>query len=165
MVEFNKIQQLPGASPTGLYHAFEKKIHAPNQNSWIRPNVKWLPRSSHQIHDTGSRRHGGTFFPGGPRPCPDPHLFQSLSMQFVYLICVHINNQARIQEFIKGGCELRRRILKENCLLILVSTRVHIKTRQTCNCFSLLPFQEDCFLFFALFYSSHFKKKGGCKPP
>ena len=35
-----------------------------------------------------------------------------------------------------------------------VSTLVHIKTRQTCNSFSLLPFEEDCLLFFALFYYS-----------
>ena len=40
--------------------------------------------------------------------------------------------------------------------LIHVSTRVHIKTRQTCNSFSLLLFQEDCLLFFALFYNSHY---------
>ena len=33
-------------------------------------------------------------------------------------------------------------------------TRVHIKSRQTCNSFSLLPFQENCHLFFALFYYS-----------
>ena len=39
-----------------------------------------------------------------------------------------------------GGGELRRKILKEKCLLIHVSTRVHIKTRQTCKSFSLLPF-------------------------
>ena len=42
--------------------------------------------------------------------------------------------------------------LEEKCLLIHVSTHVHIKTRQTCNSFSLRPFQEDCLLFFALFY-------------
>ena len=46
---------------------------------------------------------------------------------------------------------LRRNILKEKCL-IHVSTHVHIKNRQTCNFFYLLPFQEDCLLFFALFY-------------
>ena len=56
--------------------------------------------------------------------------------------------------FQKGGGGLRGKILKEKCLLIHVSTRVHIKTRQTCNSFSLLPFQEDCLLFFALFYYS-----------
>ena len=39
-------------------------------------------------------------------------------------------------------------------MLIHVSTHVHIKTRQTCNYFSLLPFQGDCLLFFALFYYS-----------
>ena len=57
---------------------------------------------------------------------------------------------ARIQKFFKGG--LRRKILKEKCLLIHVSTRVYIKTRQRCNSFSLLPFQEDYLLFFALFF-------------
>ena len=56
--------------------------------------------------------------------------------------------QARIQKFFKG------RVEEENFLLIHVSTRVHIKFRQTCNSFSLLPFQEDCPLFFALFYYS-----------
>ena len=48
----------------------------------------------------------------------------------------------------------KRKILKEKCLLIHVSTRVRIQTSQTCNSFSLLPFQEDCLLFFALFYYS-----------
>ena len=51
-------------------------------------------------------------------------------------------SQARIQKFLKGG-GVRRKILKEECL-----TRVHIKTRQTCNSLSLLSFQEDCLLFF-----------------
>ena len=43
-------------------------------------------------------------------------------------------SQARIQKFFKGehGWS-RRKILKEKCLLIHVSTRVHIKTRQTCK--------------------------------
>ena len=53
--------------------------------------------------------------------------------------------QARIQKFQKGG-GLRREILKEKCLLIHVSTRVHMKTRQTCNSFSLLPSKEYCFV-------------------
>ena len=57
-------------------------------------------------------------------------------------------------ELFQRGGGLRRKILKEKCLLIHVSTRVHIKTRQTCKSFSLLPFQEDCLLFFALFYYS-----------
>ena len=66
------------------------------------------------------------------------------------------------RNFSKG--RLRRKILKEKCLLIHVSTRVHIKTRQTCNSFSLLPFQEDCLLFFALFYYSllFLFERGGC---
>ena len=46
------------------------------------------------------------------------------------------------------------KILKEKCMLIKVSTRVHIKTRQTCNSFSLLLFIEDCLLFFDLSYHS-----------
>ena len=63
---------------------------------------------------------------------------------------------------------MRRKILKEKCLLIHVSTHVHIKTRQTCNSFSLLPFQEDCLLFFALVYYSllflKFEGGGGATP-
>ena len=51
-------------------------------------------------------------------------------------------------EIFQRGLVLRRKILKEKCLLKHVSTSVHIKTRQTCNSFSLLPFQEDCLLFF-----------------
>ena len=78
--------------------------------------------------------------------------------------------EARIQKFFKGGGVLRRKIFKEKCLLIHLSSRVHIKTRQTCNSFSLLPFQEDCLLFFALFYYTllflKFEKGGGgCNPP
>ena len=42
----------------------------------------------------------------------------------------------------------------ERKMLIHVSMCEHIKTRQTCNSFSLLPFQKDCLLFFALFYYS-----------
>ena len=42
------------------------------------------------------------------------------------------------QEIFKG---LRKKILKEKCLLIHVSTHVRIETRQTCNYFSLLLFQ------------------------
>ena len=45
------------------------------------------------------------------------------------------------------------------------SKRVHIKTRQTCNSFSLLSFQEDCLLFFALFYYSLLYLKGGYATP
>ena len=57
----------------------------------------------------------------------------------------------------RGG--LRRKILKEKwekCLLIHLSTRVHIKTRQTCNYFSLFLFKRiaSYFLlcFITLFY-------------
>ena len=69
--------------------------------------------------------------------------------------CTWPRRRSRI--FSKGG--LKKKILKENCLLIHVSTCVHIKTRQTCNSLSLslslsFPFQEDCLLFFALFYYS-----------
>ena len=43
-----------------------------------------------------------------------------------------------------------------------------MKTRQTCNSFSLLPFQEDCLLFFALFYYTFLflklERGGGCNP-
>ena len=74
--------------------------------------------------------------------------------------------QARIQKFFKrGGGHF-----KEKRLLINVSKRVYIKTRQTCNSFSLLPFQEDCLLFFfALFYYFllflKFEKGGGVATP
>ena len=76
----------------------------------------------------------------------------------------------RIQKFFKGGGGLRRKIFKEKCLLIHLSSRVHIKTRQTCNSFSLLPFQEDCLLFLFLsslfYYSPLFLEiwKEGCNP-
>ena len=80
-------------------------------------------------------------------------LLSQLSLYY-FTYRAQLDIQARIQKFFKGG--LRSKILKEKCLLIHVSTRVHIKTRQTCNSFSLLPFQEDCllFFFFALFYYS-----------
>ena len=73
--------------------------------------------------------------------------------------------QAQTQKIFKGG-GVRRKIWKEKCLLIHVFTRVHIKTRQTCNSFSLLPFQEDCLQFFALFYYSLLfsKGEGGATP-
>ena len=79
----------------------------------------------------------------------------------------HILNLRRgSRNFSKGV--LRRKILKEKCLLIHVSTRVHIKSRQTCNSFSLLPFQEGCLLFFVLFYYSllffKLERGGGCNP-
>ena len=51
---------------------------------------------------------------------------------------------------------------------IHVSTHVLIKTRQTCNSFFLLPFQEDCLFnfFFVLLLSFIFeiRKGGGCDP-
>ena len=72
--------------------------------------------------------------------------------------------QARIQKvFKRGGGRLRRKILKEKCLLIQVSPRVHVKTRQTCNSFSLLPFQED-FLLYSYFLLILEIWKGGCNP-
>ena len=67
-----------------------------------------------------------------------------------------------------GGGGLRWKILNEKCMLIHVSMHVHIKTRQTYNSFSLLPFQEDCLLFFALLYYSllflKFERGRGCHP-
>ena len=70
------------------------------------------------------------------------------------------------RKFSKGG--LRRKILKEKCFLIHVhvSTRVHIKTRRTCNSFSL-PFQEDFFYFLLFYYSLLFLKfwRGGGATP
>ena len=56
--------------------------------------------------------------------------------------------QARIQKYFKGG---------------FISTHVHIKTRQTCNYFSLLSFQEDCLLFLA-FLIFEIWKGGDCNP-
>ena len=83
---------------------------------------------------------------------------------FFYATCI----SAEPEIFQRGG-GLRRKILKEKCLLIHVSTRVHIKTRQTCNSFSLLPFQVECPLFFALFYYSllflKFERGEGLQPP
>ena len=49
-----------------------------------------------------------------------------------------------------GGAE-KENFESKTFVDIPVSTRVHIKTRQKCYSFSLLPFQEDCLLFFALF--------------
>ena len=57
--------------------------------------------------------------------------------------------QARIQKFFKGGGEEEKLDRK-----MFVDTRINacnIKARQTCSTFSLLPFKEDCLLFFALF--------------
>ena len=70
-----------------------------------------------------------------------------------------------------GGGGVEEENFERKILLIHVSTRVHTKIRQTCNSFSLLPFQEDCLLFFVLFYYSllflKFEGGGGnpCNPP
>ena len=79
----------------------------------------------------------------------------------MYKVCML--HQARMQTFFKGG-GLGRKILKEKCLLIHVSTRVHIKLDEHAT-----PFQEDCLLIFAFFYYSFFFLKferggGGCNP-
>ena len=78
------------------------------------------------------------------------------------------NWKGGIKIILKGGGGVEEENLKEKCLLVHVSTRVHIKTRQTCNSFSPLPFQEDCLLFFALFYYSllflKFERVRGCNP-
>ena len=78
---------------------------------------------------------------------------------------LELNKDVSGKNLLKGV--LRRKIFKENCLLIHVSTCVNMKTRQTCNSFSFLPFQEDCLLCFALFYYSLlFLKFGrGVQPP
>ena len=55
---------------------------------------------------------------------------------------------------------------------MFVDTRINTctcthKTRQNCNSLSLLPFQENCLLFFALFNSLlflKFERGGGCNP-
>ena len=73
--------------------------------------------------------------------------------------------QARIQKFFKG--EVEEENFGRKMVLIHVSTRVHIKNKQTCTSFSLFPRQEDCLLFFALFYYSLFIFeiwKEGCNP-
>ena len=52
-------------------------------------------------------------------------------------------------------------------MLIHVSTRLQRKTRQTCNSFSLFPFQEVCLTYFALFYYFFYfwnVRGGGCTP-
>ena len=77
-------------------------------------------------------------------------------------------NRCGYRNFRKGGGleeeNFERKMLKN--LLIHVSTRVHIKFRQTCNSFSLLPFQEDCLLFcFILLLSFIFKFERGLPPP
>ena len=69
--------------------------------------------------------------------------------------------------FQRGSGWLRRKILKEKCLLIHVSTRVHIKPGQICNSFS--PFSRGLSSIFALFYYSllfflKFERDGGCNP-
>ena len=70
--------------------------------------------------------------------------------------CLPCDPRRGSRNFSKGGGGLRRKILEEKCLLIHVLTRVHIKTRQTYNSSSLLPFQEDCFLFFLLYFNTLF---------
>ena len=78
---------------------------------------------------------------------------------YIHRISVSLRRGSR--QFSKGGVE------EENFgRKMFVDTRI-ISTRQTCNSFSLLPFQEDCLLFFALFYYSllFFKfERGGCNP-
>ena len=80
---------------------------------------------------------------------------------------INVTFQARIQNFFNGG-GLRRKILKEKCFLIVILTRVHITIRQTCSSLSLLPFREDCLLFFALFFTLFYfwnlKEGGGWNP-
>ena len=80
-------------------------------------------------------------------------------------VCLNRVCRRGSRNFSRGG--LRRKILKEKCLFIHVSTGVHIKTRQTCTSFSLLPFQDDCLQFFALFYYSllFLKFERGVVPP
>ena len=43
--------------------------------------------------------------------------------------CYSQQNAGADSEIFQRGWGLRRKIVKENCLLIHVSTRVHIKTR------------------------------------
>ena len=72
--------------------------------------------------------------------------------------------QAQIQKFFKGGVGegVRRKILKEKCLLIHVSMHVHIKTRQTCNSFSLsLLFKKIVFYILLCVLLLYLKGGGG----
>ena len=78
--------------------------------------------------------------------------------------------QAQIQKFFKGGVGegVRRKILKEKCLLIHVSMHVHIKTRQTCNSFSLSLLFKKIVFYILLCVLLLYLKGGGCntrKPP
>ena len=100
-----------------------------------------------------------------------------LNMNFFIVCCfqivgfhwISLRYRRGSRNFSKGG-GVRRKILKEKCLLIHISTRVHMKTWQTCNSFSLLPFPEDCqtFFCFVLLLSTLFIFeiwKGGLQPP
>ena len=101
-------------------------------------------------------------FPGVEMPChnrcaagQNPSLFLSSKEQnFVALksLMFLCGSGADREIFQRGLGWLRRKIFKEKCLLIHVSTRLQRKTRQTCNSFSLFPFQEVCLTYFALFY-------------
>ena len=71
---------------------------------------------------------------------------------------IKVTSQARIQNFFKGG-GVRRKILKEKCLLIVISTRVRITIRQTCSSLSL--YFLLCFI--TLFYFWNLKE-GGATP-
>ena len=75
---------------------------------------------------------------------------------FMFVILQDWISRRGSRNFQRGG-GLKRKILKEKCLLIHV----------TCNSFSLLLFQEYCLLFFALFYYSllYLKfERGGATP-
>ena len=73
-----------------------------------------------------------------------------------------IQSRRGSSNFSKGG-GVEEENLKEKCLLIHVTMRVHIKTRQTCNSFSLLPLQEDCFVLLLSFIFEI--RRGGVQPP
>ena len=93
-------------------------------------------------------------------------IFQQLPVHvcIISFPSVHkISNTAILRgsrNFSKRGGGLSRKILKEK-------TCVHIKTRQTCNAFSLFPFQWECLLFLLFFLLSFIFEiwRGGYYPP
>ena len=67
---------------------------------------------------------------------------------YIFLVIVFVYAGTDPEIFQRGG-----RVEEENFeRTMFVNACTHKKARQTCNPFSLLPFQEGCLLFFTLFY-------------
>ena len=88
-----------------------------------------------------------------------------------YIAFLTLNNPsitgADPEFFPRGRGGWLRRLKKEKCLSthVHVSTRVHLKTRQTCNSFSLFSFPEDCLIYFLFCFNTFFEKgRGGAIP-